>query len=92
LKKLPQVRKYRKAIGEIKEKTEEEKEGVIPIRNRYLVVCSKFYKWLIHNYKYSENPFAGLKQKKEVHNHDDIVYAKKEETKYFWLPMTVIYL
>jgi integrase len=47
--------------------------------NRYLATYTKFYKWLIRNYNYSENPFEGIKQKDESHNNDDIVYATKNE-------------
>ncbi|MCD8351459.1 MAG: site-specific integrase [Planctomycetaceae bacterium] len=46
--------------------------------NKALAACSKFYKWAVRTKRAKRNPFEGIKQLKEVVDHD-IVYCTQKE-------------
>lgn len=48
-------------------------------RNRALIACGGFYKWLQHGEFLDTNPFQGIKQLKEARGDKDIVYCTREE-------------
>ncbi|MDR1613339.1 MAG: tyrosine-type recombinase/integrase [Planctomycetota bacterium] len=53
--------------------------GIAATRNRFLVACGGFYRWLVENGYRDANPFRGIPRLKESVGEEDIVYCTREE-------------